>query len=301
MFSETTPVMPRVDHFKRERSPGVTRIPANAASRVRDRVNHTLLSRDWGAMRACAGDELVFDDRRRWSLLSGGVDLWIKSCETIQTASGLAISDELIGTVGDRIELRRRVLTGTGPDGGDFESELILLTEATPDGRLVASINFDVEARAEAFADAQDRFLAGEAAAVGGQVPLLRAMHAFARRDWELLRGCFVSGAGIADRRATADGGELDRDHALESWRAFADRVPDVHAESPRILMWNAHGRVAVIRLYAATPGGEPFDDVVIGVFWTEADRIRRCELYDPDDADTALTGFAERRSPGDP
>jgi hypothetical protein len=49
-------------------------------------------------------------------------------------------------------------VTGIGPDGGEFESEFILLTEIDADGKLMASINFDVEALAAASLEARERF-----------------------------------------------------------------------------------------------------------------------------------------------
>jgi class 3 adenylate cyclase len=134
--------------------------PPNAATRLRSRINDAFLAKDWDAMRALARDDLVFEDRRKFSLMNGGVDLWIKSAEAVQVASGVAFKDQLIGTLGDRIDLRHRVVTGIGPDGGAFESEFVLLTEIDADGRLMASINFDVDARAEALTEARDRLAA---------------------------------------------------------------------------------------------------------------------------------------------
>jgi hypothetical protein len=97
-------------------------------------------------MRALASARMTYEDRRRWSKTNGDVEMWVSSCIAIQSASGVQFHDTVIGTVGERIELRRRFITGSGPDGGEFESELLLLTEVDDEGKLSASINLDVEA-----------------------------------------------------------------------------------------------------------------------------------------------------------
>jgi class 3 adenylate cyclase/Pyruvate/2-oxoacid:ferredoxin oxidoreductase delta subunit/tetratricopeptide (TPR) repeat protein len=147
-------------------SPDALRIPPNAATHLRERLNDAFMAKDGDAMRAGASSELVFEDRRKFSLIRGGVDLWIKSAEAVQSMQDVSFSDESIGVFGERIEVRRRVVTGTSPDGEVFESEFILLTEIDEGGRLTASINFDPQDRRAAFDEAQARFLAGEAAPV---------------------------------------------------------------------------------------------------------------------------------------
>ena len=125
-------------------------------------------------MRALARDDLVFEDRRRWSMVSGGVEMWVKSAEAIHGASGIAFREAVVATVGDRIELRHRVLTGVGPDGGTFESEFIVLTQVDADDHLVASINFDADAGDAAAVEAQRRLVADAADAPDE------------RQDWQL-------------------------------------------------------------------------------------------------------------------
>jgi hypothetical protein len=98
-----------------------------------------------------------------------------------------------MGTAGDRIALERVVCTG-GSEGSPFETEIIRLTEIDADGKLAAQINWDVEDRSAAFLDAHARFVAGEAASIGGQAPILALDHALARRDAEATRAAFRRG-----------------------------------------------------------------------------------------------------------
>src|SRR5262249_59515074 len=81
---------------------------------------------------------------------------------------GVGPTPALLGTAGDRIMVERELWTGE-PDAGTFEIELIRLVEVAADGRLVAWINFDVEDRRAALAEAHARFVAGEAASIGGE------------------------------------------------------------------------------------------------------------------------------------
>jgi len=153
--------------------PDAPRALPNAAARLRDRINDAVLAGDWPTLRALASDDLVFEDQRKFAVVSGGVEIWIKSQEALRTATEVRFMDDLIGTLGDRIALHHRIVAGSGPDGGVFDAEIILLTEIDADGRLAASINFDVEARSEAFAKAHDRFAAGEAATPARRAPVV--------------------------------------------------------------------------------------------------------------------------------
>ncbi|HUI27315.1 MAG TPA: hypothetical protein VL403_14635, partial [Candidatus Kryptonia bacterium] len=269
------------------------RIPPNAASRVRDRVNDAFMAEDWTTQRSLARDDLVFDDRRKLAMLSGGVDLWIQSARLIHTASGVAFNDELIGALGDRIELRRRVVTGTGPDGDAFESEFIVLTEIDADGLLTASINLDVEDRRAAFDEAQTRFVTGEAAGCRAQTVINEFGRAIARHDWDGLAAYFVDGLVYRDRRRLSFG-EIPCEKLIESLHVLSDLGPDVGGEMLRVLAWNNYGRVAVIRQFGTTREGGAFESVFVPVLVVRDDRIVAYEIFDLNDTDQALARFAE-------
>jgi ketosteroid isomerase-like protein len=189
--------------------------------------------------------------------------------------------------------VEREVLTGE-PDAGAFEIEVIRLIEVAADGRLVTWINFDVEDRRAAFAEAHVRLVAGEAAAVGGQAPVMALVRAFARYDWETIGGCLAPDAVVCDRRAPAVLGTLDRDQWVASLRALAELAPDVAGECIRIVTWNHRGRVDVFRQFGTTRDGGPFETVIARVFVTDGAHIQRYELFDVADIDRALARFAE-------
>jgi hypothetical protein len=266
-------------------------IPRNAASRVRDRIQEAYDASDWPALRALVSPDFTYDDRRVWTQLAGDAEFWIKSMRTTR-AGGARLERELIGTFGERIALERFLWHGE-PDRRPFEVELVALTEIDAHGRLRASISLDLDDRRAAFAEAQTRFAAGEAAAIGGQEPIAVFECAFARRDWAALRESLAPSVHVQDCR-TPSLGVFHRDGYVESLRTLVNLAPDVRRETFRILAWNRHGRVALSRRCGTVPDGGPFENVVVGVFLTAGDHIQRYETFDVGDADHALARFAE-------
>jgi hypothetical protein len=275
-----------------ELRPDATRIPPNAASRLRDRSYEAWKTRDWAALRAFASPDFTFEDRGKRALVRGDVEMWIESQQFVRSESGARVARELIGTAGERIALERIVWSG-GPAGSPVEREHLRLTELDADGRLRASIRFDLDDRAAAFAEAHARFVAGEAAATGGQAPLVALSVAMARHDWETLRGCMAPDAVVHDHRMLSLG-ELGPDQWVESLRVRVDLAPDVKPEWFRILAWNRHGRVSVARAFGTLRDGGPFENVFVVVALVEGDRLQRFEIFDVTDADRALARFEE-------
>ena len=167
------------------------------------------------------------------------------------------------------------------------------MTEVDAAGRIRASIRFDPDDRAAAFAEAGARFVAGEAGASGGQAPIVALYGAVTRHDWEAVRGCLADDAVMWDRRALGILGALDSDQWVESLRAAAEVAPDWDAEVMRIVRWNGSGRVQLTRMFGARDGG-PFENLYVHVILTRGDRIWRFEYFDIADADRALARFEE-------
>jgi class 3 adenylate cyclase/tetratricopeptide (TPR) repeat protein len=275
-----------------ELRPDPLRIAPNAASRTLDRLSQAVETKSWPGCRAVASPGFTYEDRRRYALVTGDVEGWIKSMEEATSWPGLRLWQTLIGTAGDRIVLHR-VLWTRQPEEGAFEIEAIRLIEVDADGRLAAWINFDIEDRAEAFAEALARFAAGEAASVGGQA-LNAAFHrALNQHDWEAVRCCLAPDFVLTDRRELSVLGTLSRDEWIDSLRALADLAADVNSEVICIFDWNRHGRANAIRLFGTQEGGL-FENVFIGVWLTDSDRIQRYEIFDVADADRALARFEE-------
>ena len=235
----------------------------------------------------------MFDDRGKRALVTGGVELWIESMKQF-VGPGTGYERELVATFGERIALDRLAWAGETDDGIRWEADRLRLTEVDAEGRIRASINFDDDDRSAALAEAEARFVAGEAASTGGQAPILAFHGAFGRHDWEAVRESLDPDAVIRDHRPLGLGVSTG-DEWLESLRVLADLAPDVDAQTFRILAWNRHGRVDVTRLGGTMPdGGGAFENILVAVNVTAGDRLQRCELFAVGDADQALARFEE-------
>jgi hypothetical protein len=136
--------------------------------------------------------------------------------------------------------------------------------------------------------------MAGEAAAArAGLAPIDALERAWGRHDWDAMRGYFTPDAVVDDHR-TLGMGRLDPDRWIESWRVGGDLAPDVRAETLRILAWNRHGRVSVIRVFGTTRDGGPFESLFSLVGVAEGDRVRNYEFFNVGDTDEAVARFEE-------
>jgi hypothetical protein len=273
--------------------PDPLRIPPNAAARAFDRMAEAFRAWDPAALRTLVSEDFRFEDRRRLALLSGDVELWIQNLEVVRSWPGFRTTRELIGTAGDRIALEHLASSGD-PEGNAFEGELLRLAEVDANGKARAWILFEPEDRGLAFAEAQARFVAGEAAGSEAQAAITAFTGSFnRRRNWAAwYRGCFTDDAVLQDHRRLGFG-SMSLDEWIESWRVLIELAPDVSADLLRILAWSERGRVSVARQHGTREGG-PFESVFVQVFLTRGARIERYEIFDLEDAERALVRFAE-------
>src|SRR6185295_11429708 len=110
----------------------------------------------------------------------GDVELWMRNMEVVRSWPGLRSRRDLVATAGERLALERNSYTGD-TEGGRFEGEFLRLIEIDAHGKLVASMHFEIEDRRSAFAEMQERFVAGEAAGAPAQACLLALLQAMYR------------------------------------------------------------------------------------------------------------------------
>jgi ketosteroid isomerase-like protein len=268
------------------------RIPPNAATRAAERNGAFLRAGDWEGLRAFTAPDFQFDDRRKLAMVSGGVDMYVENLQVVHAYPGLSTRREVLCTAGDRVALAHLRYEGGSP-GSEFRGEFLLLLEVAADGKVRAAIHFDPEDRAAAFAEAQARFVAGEAAGIAAQASVSALVRAVGRHDWATLRACFADDARIADHRSIGLLGEFDVDGWIDSLRALTDLAGDLTSEALRILAWNARGRASLVRLFGTRDGGA-FESLLVSVTLAEDGRIECHEFFDAAEADRALARFAE-------
>lgn len=145
---------------------GQTRRLENAASRAEHRLFDRSSTHDWVAIAEILAPDSFVDDRRRvvnvgfWD----GRDVVMANMRAL--AEGLAqVSLTVIATRGDRLALIRVWSFNRDSRQGEFDIEMLGIAETDADGRISSHVFFDPDDVDAAFAELENRYLAGEAAA----------------------------------------------------------------------------------------------------------------------------------------
>jgi hypothetical protein len=190
---------------------------ANAAWRIVAEHDRAGERHDWDALVAHFAPGYVVDDRR--SLLRTKVEgdgafanLRIMFRRTIGT------SRQLLATRGDRLALERCTFTSSARDGGPAEFEMLNVSEVDADGRRVATVSFDPEDLDAAYAELDDRYVAGEAAAFAASVRWVSAFRrVLASRDVEVEGAALLTADFVVHDHGPLGWGTLDRPAYVES------------------------------------------------------------------------------------
>jgi ketosteroid isomerase-like protein len=268
--------------------------PRNVAARLSDRIHAALVARDWEQARSMLAVEFVYDDRQPRALLHGGADMWIAAAETLPTST--RIESELLATLGERVAMER-VCIAVGAVDASAELEVIRVLELTAEERLRAAIYFDAEERPAAFAEAIERFSAGEGACES--VALFAAATSNAsRNDFDAVRELLHDDFTFVDRRRLPFMPGSTPDDAVNWWRAARQLAPDFVVEPVRFDVFDDDGAVFVTRGRGTTSDGARLENLVAWVMVVDGGRLRRFEWFDIEDADEALARFEELRAP---
>src|SRR5439155_14533629 len=126
--------------------PDPLRIPPNAATRAQDRLREAFEARDWDAFGSSCAPAFVYDDRRRFILLTGDRDMFIATGRWL-ASQRFSNSRTLLATAGDRLALEHVRWFAGAADVPDAEIETLHLTEVDAEGRLVALLALDPDDR----------------------------------------------------------------------------------------------------------------------------------------------------------
>ena len=229
-----------------ERTPRSRRPPSpNAALRASARIVELLTTKDWPAFRALAADDFRFEDRRRHSLVSGDVEVYIRNLEVVSAWPGRKVERTVLATPRDEVSLERIHYTG-GADGTEFEGEFLRLCEVDAGGRLRAIIHFDPD-------DAPEPVAANAApsSAARADRDLARVRELLPRHF--CFHGRRRTGARTARRRATTS-------TWLESLFAVP---PDAILELERLSRAKSTARVSIARSCGTLAGTGEFENLV--------------------------------------
>jgi hypothetical protein len=274
----------------RRTSPDPLRILPNAATRTADRHDAALVAGDFDALSRLCAPSMLFDDRRRAVLLTGGRDMFLASS---RLTAGARVGRTLLATAGDRLALEHH--RWSDPAGRKWEVENLLVHEVDADGRTVALIAFDPDDRRAAAMEMHDRFaLSDEARCIPEAVfEGLRGVNA---HDLERVRATMPADFVMDDHRRTGLGRLESAEAYLASLHALVEQSPDVTVETLRVIAAEPHGLLVLARNFGTLRDGDEFESVYVRMTLYQGHTVYRAEMFEPEDLDAARARFEELR-----
>lgn len=266
----------------------------NAASQVMQRFLACFAARDWDAMPEILGDDFSYDDRRR-VVGSGARHNRDAQVEDMRASADLwtrNVTPIVIATRGRRLVLTRLFFWGRDRGPEAFLTEVFGVVEINADERIVAIVTFDLDDIDAAFAELDDRYVAGEAAAyVSTWSTIAHTFAALGRRELPLTTNDFVD---IDHRRATAFApGELMK-YLRAGWEVNQQVKPYVET----VHRLNELGALVTHAAHLTSRAGFEAGWRTIDILTVEGDLISRCELFDEEDLGTAAAVFDQLLRP---
>ncbi|WP_081654434.1 BTAD domain-containing putative transcriptional regulator [Mycobacterium sp. UM_WGJ] len=266
------------------------RLPlGNLAGAVAKHWRERFAARDWAAMTAIAADDICTDDRR--GVVGAGVrrgrDVAIADMRVLAELDTNMMST-VVATRGERLALCLDRLSEHDPRPDAFHGEILSLVEIDTDGRLAAGVIFEVDDFADALAELDARYLAGEAAACAHAWSVITAAFgAMSRREMPPTAPGFTD----VDRRTLAAVGSADLmaylSVALKDTAHNTIYVEAVHRLTDR-------GAVITHVAKGSSQDGLDAEWRVVDTLTIDGDLISHCEMFDEADLDAALARLDE-------
>ena len=262
----------------------------NAASQVGERFRAHFTSGDWDAIAKTLADDFSSDDRRR--VVGAGV----RHGRDAQLADMRAIADlwianttpTVIATRGARLVLIRVGFSDRDHAPEAFLTEVLCILEINADERIEAAVSFQVDDIDAAFEELDARYLAGEAARYSDMWSVVTEGYAAhnrheippATRDWV-----------TTDHRVRAT---FEADGLTAYVRSAWDLAPDVKIRIETVHRLSELGAVVTHVGYGTSQDGFEAEWRIVVLLAAGGDGLKRCELFDEADIDTALARFDE-------
>lgn len=266
----------------------------NTASQIFERIHRAYTAGDWGTVAVLLADDAVIDDRRPF--VGAGVGRGREAA----IANGRAVADVGMGTDktttvairGKCLALMRVRVSVPEGEQDRFNIDAYQMVETDADERVLAIVVFALDDLDAAFAELDSRYVAGEAAAHARTWSAIAGAYAgLNRRELPQMTRDWVS---VDRRRVTpvAPGDLIEFIHAAwELERDICNRIEAVHQlnDLGAVITWVSTGKSL-----------DGFDAEWRGthVLTAEGDSIKRLEMFDEADLDTALARFDELTRP---
>jgi class 3 adenylate cyclase len=262
----------------------------NAASRVTERFRAFFAARDWDAMTEMLAEDFCNDDRRRIvnSGIRRGRDVGVEDLRAAVDVIDLTYATSVVtATRGDRLELlSARVGNGGRPEA--FQFDVLQISEIDADGRIATVVTFDLDDIDAAFAELDNRYLAGEAAAHAHAWSLIAGLYAVLNRhELPPTTPDFVD----VDHRRLAPFAQGD---IIEFARTAFDQIPDLSFRIEAVHGLSNLGGVVTQVLRGTSREGFEAEWREIHLMTVEGDMFSRSEIFDETDVDAAVARFDE-------
>ncbi|MDM4142531.1 MULTISPECIES: BTAD domain-containing putative transcriptional regulator [Mycobacterium] len=265
--------------------------PENAASRRIRLFWNYFVNRRWDSMAEILANNSLVDDRRRivnagrWH----GRDAVVANMRALAEAA-LDIGVTVVATRGDRLALYRE--STCDPRHEVFGVELLTIVEIDTDERITAHIAFDVDDIDTAYAELETRYLAGEANDCAHAWSLMTRTYAGLNRyEMPTTTPDFVN---IDHRRGIT----FEPGNIVPYVQATWDIAPDLVLRIETVHRLTNLGSVITHTARGTSQEGfqAEWRETVLMIF--EGNLVKRCEMFDETDVETALARFDELHRP---
>lgn len=260
--------------------------PDNAAMRAWRRFSEVYNRRDLEGFLAVHDEDAYYDDRRKGLRDEGPVDPDVGRALLFEAAPSWRLSIDLIATRGEALALMRGRFRDIDEPDGPSVVEVLAVVEVSDRELIAYEAFFDPDEIDSALAELDARFLAGVDAAHSHIWKLVN--QTYARFNRHELSQTTTDWVNVDHRRAMVPApGEMN-EYVSAMWAV----APDV-----RTRIESVHRLTHLGAVFTHTESGtsrEGFDaewrEITLLMF--DGELISRCELFDDDDLDTALSWF---------
>ena len=270
------------------------REPYNAANQVYQRFWSHFVARDWAAMAGLLADDISSDDRRR--VVNAGIqhgrDALDLEHANPRRNRGEYNVDGHRHARGAYSSFSRVHSSNSDLRHGEFDAEMLSITEIDTDNRIAAGVVFDLDNIDAAFEELDARYLAGEAAAHSHTWSLIA--ESFAAVNRHELPALTQDWVNIDHRRAVSFApGEM-----TEYIHATLDDTPDFRVYVEAVHRLSDLGAAVTWVSSGTSQAGFQAEWREVNIATVEGDLINRSEMFDDKDVDAALARFDELSRP---
>ncbi|WP_082952862.1 BTAD domain-containing putative transcriptional regulator [Mycobacterium sp. 852002-10029_SCH5224772] len=279
-------------HAKFEAAHPHSRTLDNAATRAFERFWSYFAARDWDAVGAIVSESLSGADHRR-VVNAGDRGSRESVIQDLQVAADLGFTigmADVMAIRGEHLALTRVRASGSDPE--TIQNDAFNLIEIAADERITSIAIFDLDDSDAAFAELDDRYLAGEAAAHAHTWSVIAGTYAsVSRHEFPAITPDCIT---VDHRRTTAFGPGETSTFIRAGWDLGQDIRPFVET----VHRLSDLGAVCSYAGHGVSREGFVAEWRGVGLSTVEGDMINRAEFFDEADLDAAITRFDQLSRP---